>query len=50
MTKINLILVDDHAVVRSGLRMLLEAQPDIEIVAEADSGLEAVPQDLRNLR
>lgn len=44
MTKISLILADDHAVVRSGLRMLLEAQPDIEIVAEAESGTEAIEQ------
>jgi two-component system response regulator NreC len=42
MTKISLILADDHAVVRSGLRMLLEAQPDMEIVAEAESGAQAV--------
>lgn len=40
--KIRLVLADDHAVVRSGLRMLLEAQPDIEIVAEAETGEEAV--------
>jgi two-component system response regulator NreC len=44
MSKISLILADDHAVVRSGLRMLLEAQPDIDIVAEAESGYEAVQQ------
>jgi two-component system response regulator NreC len=44
MTKISLILADDHAVVRSGLRMLLEAQPDIEILAEAESGIEAIEQ------
>ena len=42
MSKISLILADDHAVVRSGLRMLLEAQPEIEIIAEAESGREAV--------
>lgn len=42
MSKIRLILVDDHAVVRSGIRMLLEAQPDIEIVGEADSGAKAI--------
>ena len=42
MSKIRLILADDHAVVRSGLRMLLEAQPDIEIIAEAETGEEAV--------
>jgi two-component system response regulator NreC len=44
MSKIKLILADDHAVVRSGLRMLLEIQPDIEIVAEVESGLQAVEQ------
>lgn len=42
MSKIRLILVDDHAVVRSGIRMLLEAQADIEIVGEADSGKKAI--------
>ncbi|KPK13600.1 MAG: histidine kinase [Anaerolineae bacterium SG8_19] len=42
MSKISLILADDHAVVRSGLRMLLEAQPDMQIVAEVESGTEAV--------
>lgn len=42
MSKIRLILADDHAVVRSGLRMLLEAQSDIEIIGEAESGTEAV--------
>jgi two-component system response regulator NreC len=44
MAKIRLILADDHAVVRSGIRMLLEAQPDIEIVAEAETGRQAVEQ------
>lgn len=36
------MLADDHLVVRSGLRMLLESKPDMEIVAEAESGREAV--------
>ena len=40
--KIRLLLVDDHAVVRSGLRMLLQAQADMYIVAEAETGAEAV--------
>lgn len=40
--KIKLMLADDHLVVRSGLRMLLESKPDMEIVAEAESGREAV--------
>ncbi len=44
MSRIRLVLVDDHAVVRSGLRMLLESQPDIEIeiVGEAETGEEAL--------
>ena len=33
-----LLLVDDHAVVRSGLRMLLECEADFEIVGEAATG------------
>jgi two-component system response regulator NreC len=37
-----LLLVDDHAVVRSGLRMLLEPESDFEIVGEAGSGREAL--------
>lgn len=35
---INVLLVDDHAVVRMGFKMLLESDPDIKVVAEADSG------------
>jgi two-component system response regulator NreC len=42
--KIRLLLVDDHAVVRIGLRMLLESEPDIEIVGEADSAGRALDQ------
>jgi two-component system, NarL family, response regulator LiaR len=40
-TKISLILVDDHAVVRHGLRAFLEANSDLEVVGEAGSGEEA---------
>jgi len=36
------MLVDDHEIVRAGLRMLLQSQPDMEIVAEASSGAEAL--------
>lgn len=39
---IRLLLVDDHAVVRSGLRMLLENQHDVEIVGEASSASDAI--------
>ena len=39
---IRLLLVDDHAVVRSGLRMLLENERDVEIVGEASSASEAM--------
>lgn len=40
--KIRVMLVDDHAVVRVGLRMLLEGEEDIEICSEAQSASEAV--------
>jgi two-component system invasion response regulator UvrY len=40
--KTRVMLVDDHAVVRMGFRLLLEGAPDIKVVAEADSGEEAV--------
>jgi DNA-binding NarL/FixJ family response regulator len=42
MEKIKVLLVDDHTVVRQGLRVLLEAEQDIEIVGEADTGRQAV--------
>ncbi|NJD59754.1 MAG: DNA-binding response regulator [Anaerolineales bacterium] len=42
MPDIKLLLVDDHQVVRTGLRMLLEGQPDMQIVGEADSGTRAL--------
>ena len=35
---IRVLLVDDHAVVRTGFRLLLQSQPDIKVVAEAQSG------------
>lgn len=39
---IRILLVDDHEVVREGLRALLDAQDDLEVIAEADSVAEAV--------
>lgn len=44
MSGITVLLVDDHLVVRSGLRALLGTQPDIVVVAEAASGEEALVQ------
>ncbi|PKO54878.1 MAG: DNA-binding response regulator [Betaproteobacteria bacterium HGW-Betaproteobacteria-2] len=42
MSQINVLLVDDHAVVRMGFKMLLESAPDIKVVAEAESGEQGV--------
>ena len=39
---INVILVDDHAVMRDGLRYLIEAEPDLKVLASFSDGLEAV--------
>ena len=40
--KTRILLADDHAVVRRGLKLVLEAEPDLEVVAEASDGAEAV--------
>lgn len=42
MSNIRVMLVDDHAVVRMGFKLLLEAAPDIKVVAEAESGEQAI--------
>jgi len=42
MKRIRILLADDHAVVRQGFKMILDAQPDMEIVGEAGNGREAV--------
>src|ERR1044072_4116228 len=42
MKRTRILLADDHAVVRQGFKMLLGAQPDMEIVGEASNGREAV--------
>lgn len=41
-TPLRLLIADDHAVVRAGLRALLDGEPDLEVIAEAGSGEEAV--------
>ena len=42
MGKIKILIADDHAVVREGTRQILEQEPDLEVVAEAADGKEAV--------
>jgi DNA-binding NarL/FixJ family response regulator len=42
-----ILIADDHGIVRSGLRLLLDRQPDMEVVAEAADGAEAVELALR---
>lgn len=42
-----ILLADDHAILRSGLAMLIEAQPDMVVVAEAADGVEAVEKARR---
>lgn len=39
MTRLRVLLADDHILVRAGLRKLLESMPDVEVVGEADDGL-----------
>jgi len=43
-----ILLADDHTVVRHGLRMVLDAAPDLEVVAEASNGLEATERALHD--
>jgi len=47
MAKIRILLADDHAIVREGTRRVLEAEDDMEVVAEAGDGEEAVKQATR---
>ncbi|GAA1597031.1 MULTISPECIES: response regulator [Streptomyces] len=41
-TAARILLADDHALVRSGVRLILDAEPDLQVVAEAGDGAEAV--------
>jgi NarL family two-component system response regulator LiaR len=42
--RITVLIVDDHSVVRQGVRAFLETQPDLDVIGEAESGEEAVRQ------
>lgn len=47
MTKIKILIADDHTIVRAGIRQLLETQPDLEVIAETENGRDAVEQVIR---
>ncbi len=47
MTKLRLLLVDDHEVVRLGLKALLQRYPQFEVVGEAGTAREAIEQAAR---
>ncbi len=47
-TPIRVFLLDDHEIVRRGLRTLLEAEDDIEVVGEAGRVADAIPRSLRS--
>lgn len=42
------LIADDHGIVRSGVKLLLDRQPDIEVIAEAEDGVEAVELAIRH--
>ena len=42
MKKTSVLLADDHTLIRAGLRMVVDAQPDLTVVGEASDGREAV--------
>jgi DNA-binding NarL/FixJ family response regulator len=42
-----ILIADDHSIVRSGLKKVLDAKPDMEVVAEAEDGAEAVEKALK---
>ena len=48
-SKIRVLLADDHTILRAGVRMMLNAQPDIEVVGEASDGRQAITEAQRLL-
>ena len=47
MSKLNILLADDHVVVREGLKRLIELEPDMKVIGEAGDGAEAIEKALR---
>jgi len=47
LTKVRVLLADDHTILRAGLKMMLNAQPDIEVVGEASDGRQAISEAQR---
>jgi DNA-binding NarL/FixJ family response regulator len=43
---VRILIADDHGIVRSGLKLLIDRQPDMEVVAEAEDGVEALEKVL----
>ena len=43
---LRILIADDHGIVRSGVRMLIDRQPDMQVAAEAGDGIEAVERTL----
>jgi two-component system response regulator NreC len=46
--KIRILLADDHTILRAGLKMMLNAQPDMEVIGEAQDGRQAIHEALRH--
>ena len=46
-TSIGVLLADDHTILRHGLRLVLDSEPDLRVVAEAGDGAEAIERGLR---
>jgi DNA-binding NarL/FixJ family response regulator len=44
---LKVLIADDHGIVRSGVKLLLDRQPDIEVVAEAEDGVDAVEKTIQ---
>ena len=45
--RMKILIADDHGIVRSGVKLLLDRQPDMEVVAEAEDGVDALEQAVR---